>query len=91
MRSKLVILTGAGISAESGLQTFRDSDGLWEGYDVYDVATPEAWVRNPALVQDFYNMRRKSVLEAKPNAAHYALTQLEDKYDEERYGAWCNH
>ena len=81
MRSKLVILTGAGISAESGLQTFRDSDGLWEGYDVYDVATPEAWQRNPALVQDFYNMRRKSVLEAKPNAAHYALTQLEDKYD----------
>ncbi len=81
MRSKLVILTGAGISAESGLQTFRDSDGLWEGYDVYDVATPEAWERNPALVQDFYNMRRKSVLEAKPNAAHYALTQLEDKYD----------
>ena len=81
MRSKLVILTGAGISAESGLQTFRDSDGLWEGYDVYDVATPEAWQRDPALVQDFYNMRRKSVLEAKPNAAHYALTQLEDKYD----------
>jgi len=81
MRSKLVILTGAGISAESGLKTFRDSDGLWEGYDVYDVATPEAWERNPALVQDFYNMRRKSVLEAKPNAAHYALTQLEDKYD----------
>lgn len=76
-----MILTGAGISAESGLQTFRDSDGLWEGYDVYDVATPEAWERNPALVQDFYNMRRKSVLEAKPNAAHYALTQLEDKYD----------
>ncbi len=81
MKSKLVILTGAGISAESGLQTFRDSDGLWEGYDVYDVATPEAWQRNPVLVQNFYNMRRKSVLEAKPNAAHYALTQLENKYD----------
>jgi NAD-dependent deacetylase len=81
MKSKLVILTGAGISAESGLKTFRDSDGLWEGYDVYDVATPEAWQRNPVLVQDFYNMRRKSILEAQPNAAHYALTQLEDKYD----------
>ena len=81
MKLKLVVLTGAGISAESGLITFRDSDGLWEGYDVYDVATPEAWQRNPSLVQDFYNMRRKSVLEAKPNSAHYALKKLEDKYD----------
>ena len=81
MKLKLVVLTGAGISAESGLNTFRDSDGLWEGYDVYDVATPEAWQRNPSLVQDFYNMRRKSVLEAKPNSAHYALKKLEEKYD----------
>lgn len=81
MKLKLVVLTGAGISAESGLNTFRDSDGLWEGYDVYDVATPEAWQRNPLLVQDFYNMRRKSVLEAKPNNAHYALKKLEEKYD----------
>ena len=81
MKLKLVVLTGAGISAESGLNTFRDSDGLWEGYDVYDVATPEAWQRNPSLVQDFYNMRRKSVLEAKPNDAHYALKRLEEKYD----------
>jgi len=78
---KIVVLTGAGISAESGLKTFRDSDGLWEGYDIAEVATPEAWQRNPALVQDFYNQRRKSVLEAKPNAAHYALAKLEDKYD----------
>jgi NAD-dependent deacetylase len=78
---KIVVLTGAGISAESGLKTFRDSDGLWEGYNIEDVATPEAWRRNPALVQDFYNQRRKSVLEAKPNAAHYALAQLEDKYE----------
>ncbi|MDN3548064.1 SIR2 family NAD-dependent protein deacylase [Mucilaginibacter aquaedulcis] len=78
---KLVILTGAGISAESGLKTFRDSDGLWEGYNIEDVATPEAWQRNPSLVQDFYNQRRKSVLEAKPNAAHYALAQLEEKYE----------
>src|SRR6201994_4212228 len=76
----VVILTGAGISAESGLKTFRDSDGLWEGYTIEEVATPEAWARNPVLVQDFYNMRRKSVLEAKPNAAHYALAQLEDKF-----------
>jgi NAD-dependent deacetylase len=76
----LVILTGAGISAESGLKTFRDSDGLWEGYNVEDVATPEAWFINPELVQDFYNQRRKSVLEAEPNAAHYALAKLEEKF-----------
>ncbi len=77
---KLVVLTGAGISAESGLKTFRDSDGLWEGYNIEDVATPQAWQRNPAMVQQFYNERRKTVLEAKPNAAHYALAQLEEKY-----------
>lgn len=78
---KIVVLTGAGISAESGLKTFRDSDGLWEGYNIEDVATPDAWRRNPALVQQFYNERRKSVLEAIPNAAHYALAKLEEKYD----------
>lgn len=78
---KVVVLTGAGISAESGLKTFRDSDGLWEGYNIQDVATPEAWDWNPVLVQNFYNERRKSVLEAKPNAAHYALAKLEEKYD----------
>lgn len=78
---KIVVLTGAGISAESGLKTFRDSDGLWEGYDIEEVATPEAWQRNPTLVQEFYNLRRKLVLEASPNAAHYALAELEKKYD----------
>ncbi len=78
---KIVILTGAGISAESGLKTFRDSDGLWENYSLEDVATPEAWVRNPKLVQEFYNMRRKDVLNAKPNEAHYALAKLEEKFD----------
>jgi NAD-dependent deacetylase len=78
---KIAVLTGAGISAESGLKTFRDSDGLWEGYNIEDVATPEAWRRNPALVQDFYNQRRKSVLEAEPNAAHIALAKLEEKYE----------
>ncbi|SDD23097.1 NAD-dependent deacetylase [Mucilaginibacter pineti] len=78
---KVVVLTGAGISAESGLKTFRDSDGLWEGYNIQDVATPEAWEWNPVLVQNFYNERRKSVLEAKPNAAHYALAKLEEQYD----------
>lgn len=78
---KIVVLTGAGISAESGLKTFRDSDGLWEGYNIEEVATPQAWTRNPELVQEFYNMRRKSVLEAEPNAAHYALAKLQDKYD----------
>ncbi len=78
---KIAVLTGAGISAESGLKTFRDSDGLWEGYNIEDVATPEAWRRNPKLVQDFYNERRKNVLAAQPNAAHYALAKLEEKYD----------
>lgn len=78
---KLVILTGAGISAESGLKTFRDSDGLWEGYNINDVATPEAWERNPALVQEFYNERRRQVLGAQPNQAHYILAELEQHFD----------
>lgn len=77
---KIVILTGAGISAESGLKTFRDSDGLWEGHNIQDVATPEAWLRNPQLVQQFYNDRRKSVIEAQPNAAHKALAELQSDY-----------
>ncbi len=77
----LVALTGAGVSAESGLKTFRDSDGLWEGYNVYDVATPEAWKKNPEMVQDFYNMRRKSVLEAQPNQAHQILASLENDFN----------
>src|ERR1700743_2661411 len=81
MMKHIVVLTGAGISAESGLKTFRDSDGLWEGYDIADVATPEAWDRNPELVQEFYNMRRKSVLEAEPHAARYPLGELEKQYD----------
>lgn len=81
MRQKVVVLTGAGISADSGLKTFRDSGGLWEGYNVYDVATPEAWKRDPVLVQTFYNERRKSVLEAAPNEGHTALVTLESKYD----------
>ena len=78
---KIVVLTGAGISAESGLKTFRDSDGLWEGYNVYDVATPEAWRKNPAMVQEFYNLRRKGVIEAKPNDSHIAIAQLEKYFD----------
>ena len=80
---KLVVLTGAGISAESGLKTFRDSDGLWEGYNVYDVATPEAWERNPDLVQEFYNERRRQVVAAQPNAAHRILAELEQDFDVE--------
>jgi NAD-dependent deacetylase len=76
----IVVLTGAGISAESGLKTFRDSDGLWEGYNIEDVATPQAWEWNPVMVQQFYNERRKNVLDAKPNAAHYALAALEEKH-----------
>ena len=75
------MLSGAGISAESGLRTFRDSDGLWEGYDVTEVATPRAWRRNPQLVLDFYNMRRKDVAQAKPNAAHIGLAALEKDFN----------
>jgi len=80
-KQKLVVLSGAGISAESGLRTFRDSDGLWEGYNIEDVATPRAWHRDPQLVLDFYNMRRRDVLGAKPNAAHIGLAALEEHYD----------
>jgi NAD-dependent deacetylase len=80
-KKKLVVLTGAGISAESGLKTFRDSDGLWEGYDIEDVATPDAWRRNPKLVLDFYNYRRKNVMDTKPNNAHYGLAELEEDFD----------
>lgn len=81
MKKKLVVLTGAGISAESGLKTFRDSDGLWNGYNIEDVATPRAWRKNPQLVLDFYNQRRKDVLHAKPNAAHFVLAALENNFD----------
>ncbi|MEO6453303.1 MAG: Sir2 family NAD-dependent protein deacetylase, partial [Ginsengibacter sp.] len=80
MKKHIVVLTGAGISAESGLKTFRDSDGLWMGYDVYEVASPEGWKKNPALVLDFYNMRRRDVAEAKPNTAHIGLAELEKNF-----------
>lgn len=76
----IVILTGAGISAESGLGTFRDKDGLWTRYNVDDVATPEAYARNPALVHKFYNLRRQGLRAASPNAAHYALAELERRH-----------
>ncbi|SFG90604.1 NAD-dependent deacetylase [Neisseria elongata] len=78
---KCVVLTGAGISAESGLQTFRDSGGLWEGYRVEDVCTPEAFARSPQTVIDFYNARRRAAAVAEPNAAHFALADLERAYD----------
>ena len=78
---KLVILTGAGMSAESGIRTFRDSDGLWEEYNVMDVCTPEAWERDPELVNRFYNERRKQLYEAQPNNGHYGLADLEKDYD----------
>jgi NAD-dependent deacetylase len=78
---RVVVLSGAGISAESGLQTFRGADGLWEGYRVEDVATPEAWAANPGLVLEFYNQRRQAVRAAEPNAAHRALVDLERAYD----------
>lgn len=78
---KLIVLTGAGISAESGLATFRDSGGLWEGYQVEDVATPEAWRKNQELVLEFYNQRRKAALEAKPNRGHAILAELQNYFD----------
>src|SRR5579859_4205644 len=80
-KKRIVVLTGAGISAESGLKTFRDSDGLWEGYEVTEVATPRAWRRDPKLVLEFYNMRRRDVLKAEPNAAHLGLAALEKDFD----------
>lgn len=80
-KKRLVVLTGAGISAESGIKTFRDSDGLWETHRVEDVATPEAWQRNPELVQSFYNKRRKQLLGASPNAGHIALAEAERWFD----------
>ena len=80
-KKKLVVLTGAGISAESGLKTFRDSDGLWEGYDVYEVATPRGFKANPELVLRFYNDRRRDVALAQPNEAHKALAALEAHFD----------
>lgn len=80
-KKHIVILSGAGISAESGLKTFRDGDGLWNGYDVYEVATPGGWKKNPQLVLDFYNHRRREVMAAKPNAAHFGLAELEKDFD----------
>lgn len=81
MKKKLVVLTGAGISAESGIKTFRDSDGLWEGHDVMEVASPEGWQKNPELVLDFYNQRRRQLKEVKPNIGHRELSQLQIHFD----------
>jgi NAD-dependent deacetylase len=81
MKKQITVLTGAGISAESGISTFRDADGLWNNHRIEDVATFDAWKRNPELVMDFYNQRRKQLLEVEPNAAHFALKKLEEQYD----------
>ena len=78
---KIVVLSGAGVSAESGIPTFRDADGLWEGYDMYAVATPEGWRKDPVLVLKFYNERRKKALDVKPNRGHAILAELEDHFD----------
>ena len=78
---KIVVLTGAGISAESGLPTFRDMGGLWEQYEITEVASPQAWETNPQLVLDFYNERRRKAVAALPNAAHQALAELESRYE----------
>ena len=80
-KKRLVVLTGAGMSAESGISTFRDSNGLWENYRVEDVATPEGFARNPEMVLDFYNQRRRELQHAQPNAGHIGLAELEAKYD----------
>ena len=81
MKKHVVVLTGAGVSQESGINTFRDSDGLWEGHDVQEVATPQGFARNPELVQEFYNQRRAQLKEVKPNKAHFALVALEENYE----------
>lgn len=81
MKKRLVVLSGAGVSAESGISTFRDSDGLWENHRVEDVAAIEGWYRDPSVVLDFYNARRAQLAEVKPNAAHYAIASLEDKWN----------
>ncbi|MDD5150719.1 MAG: NAD-dependent deacylase [Flavobacterium sp.] len=81
MKKKLVVLTGAGISAESGIKTFRDADGLWEGHNVMDVATPEGWNRNPELVLDFYNQRRQQLHDVQPNLGHQILAELERDFE----------
>lgn len=77
---KIVVLTGAGVSAESGISTFRDSNGLWENHDIMEVASPEGWNKNPELVLNFYNLRRRQLKEVQPNSAHYFLKALEEKY-----------
>ena len=78
---KLVVLTGAGVSAESGISTFRDKGGLWEGHDIMDVASPVGWSKNKELVLDFYNQRRRQLKDVQPNTAHYNIAKLQDKYD----------
>ena len=81
MKKKIVVLSGAGISAESGIKTFRDADGLWEGHDIMEVASPEGWRKNQELVLDFYNKRRQQLKEVKPNRAHEILAELEADFD----------
>ena len=81
-KKKIVVLTGAGVSAESGISTFRDNGGLWDKYDVNDVASIDGWYRNRQLVLDFYNLRRAELEKARPNAAHLAIAALENRYDQ---------
>lgn len=81
MKKKIVVLTGAGVSAESGLSTFRDAGGLWEGHDVYEVASPQGWKKDPEIVLKFYNQRRRQLETVEPNEAHYAIAKLETKYE----------
>jgi NAD-dependent deacetylase len=81
MKKKIVVLSGAGISAESGIKTFRDADGLWEGHDIMEVASPIGWAKNAELVLDFYNKRRKQLLQVLPNKAHHILAELQEQFD----------
>ena len=89
MKKKLVVLSGAGISAESGIKTFRDADGLWEGHNVMDVATPEGWQKNPELVLDFYNQRRKQLHEVQSNIGHQILAESLGGSVHKSSNGWC--
>lgn len=80
-KKTVVVLTGAGISAESGISTFRDAGGLWEGHDIMEVASPQGWAKNPELVQEFYNLRRRQLATVKPNPGHLALAEMENRFD----------
>ncbi len=89
MEKQLVVLSGAGMSAESGIKTFRDADGLWEGHDVMEVASPEGWLKNKELVLDFYNQRRRQLLTVEPNEGHHIIAELQKPFQSSYYYTKC--